>query len=70
MPIGVLSSYVDSKSLKNELPPQFVHFLRNCLFTYGEKMAILPKNLCKSVVFKGKIVSLQRKSGNIAKKSS
>ena len=42
---------------------------RNCLFAYGEKVAILPKNLRKIVVFKEKVVSLQRKSGNIAKKS-
>ena len=34
------------------------------------KVAILPKNLRKIIVFKEKVVSLQRKSGNIAKKSS
>ena len=33
--------------LKMKLPPQFVQFLRNCLFAYGEKVAILPKNLRK-----------------------
>ena len=47
-----------------------VYIKRICLFAYGEKVAILPKNLRKIVVFKEKVVYLQRKSGNIAKKSS